>query len=174
MGLTSAQIKHQVQGADPARMDQERAQLIGDALGANHRQGGCHRLNGGGGSGLDGQVETRGQAHGPQQSQLVFHEPLAGLTDGAEYARLEVCPATDVIHQGVLKWIEKHAVDREVATQGVLPTRGKHHGIGMPAIAIGDIAAKGRDFHLQEAFFLARPEHFDDAEAGPDRDGLAK
>ena len=82
--------------------------------------------------------------------------------------------AADEIVQLAFDGIEEHAVDGEIAAQGVFAGRGEHDLIGASAVAIAAIGAKGRHLDAQMFAVLPRAEHLDDAEACADGERLAE
>ncbi len=81
-----SQLEQQRQAAHAPRMDQQLAQLFRDALGADHRDLAGHCSDGRRGRRLDRQVEARGDAHRPQETQLVLAEANGRFANGAEHA----------------------------------------------------------------------------------------
>src|SRR5438270_229687 len=61
-----------------------------------------------------------------------------------------------------------------VGAAGVLLGGGEHDGVGVAAVAVGDVGAEGGDLDFERAGGRARAEHLDDAEAGADGDGAAE
>ena len=133
-----------------------------------HRLHRCQRAR------LDRQPEARGQADAAEHAQLVLAEACRRVADGPQHAGVQVLLAADVVDQLVFQRVEEHAVDGEVAAQGILAGRGKHHGIRVPAVAVGDIGAKRGDLDLEEALRRPGTEHLDDAEAHAHGDGAAE
>ncbi len=72
--------------------------------------------------------------------------------------------AADKIDHALGQRIVKHAVDREIAPLGIFLGRAERHLIGMPPVAVGDVAAEGGHFDLPCA---ARPDNRDHAERRP-------
>ena len=72
--------------------------------------------------------------------------PMARST----FAR-EVLLAADVVDEQVVERVEEHAVDGEVAAQGVLAGGGEDDRVGVPAVAVGDVGAEGGDLDLQQS-----------------------
>ena len=70
--------------------------------------------------------------------------------------------------------IEKQAVDREVATLGILAGRAEGDPGGVPAVGIRRVGAEGRHLDLPRRPLPGGrpgPEHCDHPEGGPDGEG---
>ena len=82
---------------------------------------------------------------------------------------LQVRPAADEIDHFILRRIEKHSVDREVARAGVF-LRAREMHFGRPAaVEINAIGTKGRDLEMESVF-----QDDDHAEMRADRIGARK
>ena len=79
---------------------------------------------------------------------------------------LEVLAPTDEIDHGVVRRIEEHAVDREIAAPRVLFRRREAHFRRVPAVKINAVSPEGRDLELEVIF-----QNDDDAEMCADRIG---
>ena len=74
------------------------------------------------------------------------------------------CPPTKSITRSLDRIVEQ-AVDGEVAARGVFLGRAEGDAVGMPAVAVGGVAAEGG--HFDHAGRL-RPDHRNHAEGGAD------
>ncbi len=120
-------------------------QFVANALAANLIDLWRQFLNRGEGTWLNDVPEARGEAHRAQHAQLVFAEAQLRLADGSHHALSEIFPPPDKIqHPVAAERIHQQAVDGEVAPLHVLlRTLGILHVIGMTAIRIDTVAAKG-------------------------------
>ena len=114
--------------------------------------------------------ETEGgrEPHRPEHPQLVLGEAVGGRSDGADHPLGEVfLPAHEVDHPPFQRIVEQ-AVDGEVAAGGVFLGGTEGDAVGMPAVAIDGVLAKGG--HLDHAG-LRGPRDGDHAEGGADGQG---
>ena len=123
-------------------------------------------LNGGERLLVDREIEPGGKANGAEHPQLVFGDAGQRIANGADDAALQIRLAADVVDHLLGERVEEQAVDREVAALGVVLGVGERHRVGMPAVAVGGVAAERGDVDLPGPF---RSEHGDDAERRPDR-----
>ena len=122
-----AEIEEQLEAAARASLGEDAGELVADALGADLGDLGGVAADGGGGGGVDLEVEARGEADGAQHAQLVLGEAQAGVADGADDAGGEVFAAMDEVERGgggvaggfEGEGVEEHAVDGEVAAEDV-------------------------------------------------------
>jgi hypothetical protein len=105
------------------RIDQKFAKLFGDALGAYNPDSRRHNADGFGGGRFDSQLEAGSDADSSKHAQFIFLESLPWIANRAENARLKIVLAADVVDQSIFQWIEKHAVNREIAEQCILSGR---------------------------------------------------
>ncbi len=106
-------------------------------------------LNGGEGGGFDGVVEARGKANRAQHAQFVFGETPFGIADGADEPSLKIVLAADIIEDFSGIVAHQQAVDGEITAGDVfLRCLGVKHAIGMAAVGIAQVGAKGGDFDL--------------------------
>ena len=168
--LSEAEIEEQAHRFGAARMRQHATQLLGDAFGTDDRDLAGHRADRRLGSRVDGQREAGRHADAAEHTQLVFREAMPRLADGAEDLRVEIGPATNIVEQLIRDWIEEHAIDREVATTGVLFGRGEDDLRRASAVFIADVGAERRHLNRREAPFLTRTDDLNDAKRRPDRD----
>src|SRR5262249_6545033 len=101
-------------------------------------------------------------------------EALGRRADGPQQARREVFLPADVIDDLAGERVEEHAVDGEVAPQGVLALGREDNRVGVSAVAVRDVGAEGGDLNLEYAVVAARTEYLDDTEAHADGDGAAE
>ena len=100
--------------------------------------------------------EAGSKAHAPQHAQFVFCEAVVGVPNGTDQTGTQVLHAAHDVQDGVVGWVQHHAVDGEVATLYVLlRTGGKAHCVRAPSVGVGAITAKGSDFGYD--LLAARP-----------------
>src|SRR6185295_15875603 len=73
------------------------------------------------------------------------------IADGANDARAEVLLAADPIEHPIGDGVVEHAVDRKIAPLHVLFGSAKSDAVGMAAIAVAAVVAKGGHLHLPRA-----------------------
>ena len=126
--------------------------------------------NGDEGVGLDGVGKTSGEADGAEHTELVFGETDRWITDGADEAGVEIGATVDVVEDFAGIVAHEQAVDGEVATGDVfLGGGGVYDGIGVAAVGIANVFAKGSDLDLEA---IAGNEN--DAEMGADADAAGE
>lgn len=109
-------------------------------------------LDCGEGRGFDRVTEPRGEADGPQHTELVFCETQFWIVDGADGSGIEVIAPADVVEKAILQrvvdqWVQQHSVDGEVTALYVLArVAGEADFIRMAAVRVADIGAESRDF----------------------------
>src|SRR5205823_10212002 len=164
--LDQPHVIQEVHAAGTPRVDEELPQFLGNPFGADDGDFRGHFLDGYFRRRVDGQVEAGGEADGAEQAELVLAEALARLADGPQDSRFQVLLAADVVDDFAADRVEEHAVDGEVAPQGVLARRAEDDGVGVAAVAVSRVGAEGGDLDLKWPVAAARPPHLDDAEAG--------
>src|SRR4051812_31271864 len=97
---------------------------------------------------FDREAERRREANGAEHSQFVFTDAQARIADRTYHPAAKILLAVDKIDDLLGDWIEEQAIDREVATFGIVLGGGEVDGVGMTAVAVSSIAAKGGDFDL--------------------------
>ncbi len=132
------------------RIDQQAAQFLGDALGADDRYLAGHFAHGRFSGRVEFELEPRGEPDGAEQPQFVLVEPLARIADRTKHTALDVGPAADEIEQLVAHGVEEHAVDREVATRGIGFGRTELDAVRMPPVRVRAFGAERR--HLDLSF----------------------
>src|SRR5690606_24695984 len=114
--------------------------LLTDAFTADAAQVRGMTPHGGDGGGIESEVESRGEAHGPQQAEIVLAETLLWVADGADDAGLKIAPAADVIDDAILgcdgERILEEAVDGEVTASRVILRIGEGDAGGSPAVGV--------------------------------------
>lgn len=139
-------------------------EFVADAFGADFGNQGSGLLEGGPGSGFDGEAEGGGEADGAEEAEVVFLESGGGLANGADELGFEVGLAVDVVDERTGFGVVEEAVDGEVSTFSVLFGCGKRNGFGATAVTVGAVGAEGGDF--DPAFAGGGDD--DDAEVGAD------
>ncbi len=92
-------------------------------------------------------IETCGETHGSEHAQFVFRETALRIADGADESGFQVFASTDEIQNFVGGGVEHHAIDGEVAALHVLArVFGEANLVGMAAVGVADVGAKGGDF----------------------------
>lgn len=175
----------EVEGAEegPAEVagggGEDAAEFVADAFGGDAAEVGGVSLDGGGGGGVEGEVEAGGEADGAEETEVVFGKAAVGVADGTEDAGGKVGDAADVVDdlggRGVGGWcgggegVFEEAVDGEVATEGVFFGGGEADLVGAAAVGVGAVGAEGGDFDL-----VAAVTDENDAEGGADGLGVAE
>src|SRR5262249_46523031 len=122
--------------------------LVADALAADfleRRRLPPHRLSG---SRLDGELELRGEARGPQHAQWVLIEAPAGIiAHGADQPGGKVPPATIRIDDLAAERVACHRVDREVAAQEIASERIAEGHLRLARGRVILVATIGRYLH---------------------------
>ena len=95
-----AEIEEQLEAAARASLGEDAGEFVADALGADLGDLGGEAADGGGGYGVDLEVEARGEADGAHHAQLVLGEAQCGVADGADDAGGEVFAAMDEVERG--------------------------------------------------------------------------
>jgi len=152
-----AGIMQEIQAAGGVGAGQDFDQLLPDALGGEifGFRGQAHQ--GFPSRGLDLKAQLYGEADGPEQTKPVLAKAGPGIPDGADRFGLQIGPALHKIQHLVLQGIEKHAVDGEVATFGILLRCGESDGGGAATVEVGSVNAEGGDFKNVLALF--EPDH---------------
>ena len=138
--------------------------------------------DGGGGCGVDLEVEAGGESDGAHHAQLVLGEAQGGVADGADDAASEVFAAVDEVERGgcgvarcfIFDGIEEHSVDGEVAAEYIFArVGGVTHCIGTAAVGVGAVGAEGGDLggDLDVVDLIADE---DNAEVRADGEGLGE
>lgn len=162
-------------------------ELVADALAADLGDLGREPADGGGGIGMEGVVEARGETDGAEHAELVLGEAEDGVADGADDAVAEIFAAVDVVEEGglqgfgrdgvlgwELEWIEEHAVDGEVAAEDVLfGVVGECDLRWVAAVEVGAVAAEGGDFG-EDGLVVDGLADEDDTEVSADGEGLGE
>jgi hypothetical protein len=102
----------------------------------------------GGSGGLDFESKPGREADGSQHPKMVFFEPVQGVADGSDYGVRSIRLAAEVIEDLPCRRVEEQRVDSEVAAAGIANwVRFVTHLFGSTSVAIGVVAAKGRNFN---------------------------
>ena len=118
---------------------------------------------------LDFKVEHGGEADRAQKPQPVFRETLRRVANRPHEPGAEVLAAADEINHGVVRRIEEHAVNREIAAARVFFRRREVHFCRVPAVEISAVGPESRDLELQVIF-----QNDYDAEMRANRVGAAE
>ena len=115
-------------------------------------------------------IETRGEAHGTQQTEMIFAKAGLRIADSANDLVVQVVAAANEIQHFIAVGIEEQGVDGEVATQDILARVGfKIDGFGVAAVDISVVTAECGDLHLRAGIV-----HQHDAEMRTHQVGLGK
>src|ERR1700677_4184586 len=137
----------QLEGALCPAFGEHPGQFIPDPFVAHLAHGRSRLLDCRGRRGLQVKGEAGRKAHPPQHAQFVFCEPVGGVPDGTDQAGIQVRHAAHHVQDGVVGWVQHHAVDGEVSTLYILfRAGGEAHRIRAPSVGVGHITAKGSDF----------------------------
>ncbi len=120
---------------------------------------GALALKRGQGCGFDLEIKLGGEAHGPQEAQMVLGKAFGGRTDGAKQFRAQIFFATDPVVQLSGDGVEEQAVDGEIAPAGVGLGIGERDVLGMTSVLVIGLGAIGGDLEFMTGF-----EDNDDAE----------
>src|SRR5579871_849680 len=116
---------------------------------------------------VDGVIESRGEPHGPQHTQMILAKPCLRVANSADHAIPKIILATDKIQNFMAVRIEQQSVDGEIAAQYVLAWIGfEGDSSRMPAIHISVVAAESG--HLDLRVVLPDQNH---TEVGTDEAG---
>src|SRR5580658_7484478 len=111
------------------------------------------------GFGLDDISETRCEAHCAQHTEFVLGEASLRITDGSNDASFEILASADKIQHLVCDRIEQQAVNCEVAAFHIFTwILAEANLIGMTAVAISDVTAKGGN--LNDLVFVLADQAF--------------
>jgi len=147
--LEKAGIVQKLKAAACGAFREELGQFFTDAFGGDDVNFWGQLLNGREGGRFDGIVEASGKTNRPQHTQFVFIETAFGITDGADDPGLQIVLAAHVVEDLAGIVAHQQTVDGEVAAGHVFLGRfGVDHAIGMPAVGVTHIGAKGGDFDL--------------------------
>src|SRR5208283_475181 len=122
-----AEVEEQLEAAARAALGEDSGEFVADTLGADVGDLVGVAADGGGGCGVDLEVEAGGEADGAQHSQLVLDEAQSGVADSANDAGGEVFSSIDKVERGgswvacgvVCDGVEEHSVDGEVAAEDI-------------------------------------------------------
>jgi len=153
----------------PARVRQHHLKLHLNPLGADPRNAGGAAAHGSPGGRFDLESEAGGESDRAEHPQVVFGEAPGGPTDGADEAGVQVVLAADKVDQTASEGVVEHAVDREVASEGVLACGRKANAVRSTAVLIVFIDAEGGDLDPVPA-----DADEDDAELHPNLSGAAE
>ncbi|MBI3970509.1 MAG: tetratricopeptide repeat protein [Chloroflexi bacterium] len=103
--------------------EQDLVELFGDALAADALEVGRSRLDGLARARVDREPKLGDKPHGAQQAERVLAEALGRVSDGTDYAALEVFSAAVRVVQLAGEHVDRHHVDREVSARQVLLER---------------------------------------------------
>ena len=163
-------LVEQLESAAGLALRQHLGQLVADAFAADGRNAWGEGAHCSEGRRLNSEAEARGKANGTEQAKLIFLKPPHRIADGAQNAGVEIGQAADMIDDCVAQrlWIgadllqrptptqwaaqgiEQEAVDGEVAALDVFGgVEGVADLVGMAAIGVRTVGAKGRDLHLR-------------------------
>src|SRR5262249_37697378 len=117
--------------ARPVRIDEQLAQLLSNALGANDGDLGRGSLDRGTRGRLDVELKPRRKPDGAEHAQLVLRDARRRIADGPQDLRFQIVLPADIVDELVFHRVEEHAVDREVTAQSVFAGRGEDNRIGM-------------------------------------------
>ena len=118
---------------------------------------------------LDFEVEHGGEADRAQEPQPIFGETLRRVANRPHEPGAEVLAAADEINHGVVRRIEEHAVNREIAAARVFFRGREVHFCRVPAVEISAVGPESRDLELQVIL-----QNDDDAEMRANRVGAAE
>src|SRR5687768_2488330 len=85
---------------------------------------------------LDGEPKARGEADGPEQSQVILREPFISEADRTQYSIHRVTLTADVVDHLFFDRIEEHPIDREVAPLGVFFRRAEDDTLRSPPVSV--------------------------------------
>ena len=123
-------------------------QFIADALGADDLNLGGHFLHCLKRCGFDLIRQIGGEAHTPQQPQLVLGEPLDRVANGSHQFPRDVSASIDEIDKLARDGIVEQPIDREIAAVRIFFRRTIADTGGPPSVDVGVVAAKRRDLEL--------------------------
>src|SRR6185295_4114370 len=103
-------------------------------------------------SGIKSQSKAIFKTDGAEDAEIVLLNALFWVVDEAQNFIFQICLSTHKVVNFFRDRIIKHAIDREVPSQGVFLGGGKEHGIGAATIGIAGIGAKGGDFKMVSLF----------------------
>ena len=119
---------------------------------------------------FDFEAEPGGKANSAHHAQLVLREPEFGIADGANHSRAQILLAAYEVQYPAVIMSHQQAVDGEVPALYVFLRRIRiNHAVRVPAVAVAQVRAEGRDFHFQTV--LRDQDH---AELRADGDALWK
>ena len=162
-----------------AGLGQELKTTPGSALGENLDDliadtfpgdcGDCRRelSDGGEGLGSDGKSQPGGEPDRAEQAQAILVETGERIANRPDHPLGHVVLAAHIVEHPLRGGVIEHAVDGEVASQGVFPRVGKSDTGRVAAVDIAAVGAKGRHLaHMLSARYQDNPE------LHPNRDGV--
>ena len=118
---------------------------------------------------FDFKLQHGGETDGAQEPKPVFCKTLRRIADRPHESRGKVGPSANEVDHGVVRRVEKHPIDREIAPTRIFFGRRKIHRYGMATVEVSAIRAKGRDLKLPVAF-----QHDNDTKMRPDGVGAGE
>src|SRR5258708_1475068 len=119
---------------------------------------------------LNLETKASGEAHCPQQPQLVLAKTAVWFADCPDNPSRQISLPADIVEYFARLISHPQPVNREIAALPVfLRAACEHHGVRMPPIGVANVSAKGCSLH-----FPAVSIHSNDAELCPDRHAVGK
>ena len=153
------------------RVFEDTSQFVSYAFAADEVDAGCGLDDRTKRIGVDFEFVSGGESHGAKHPQAVFADAIGRVSDRSQGFRLQIGLSAHEIDDEVFQWIVEQAIDRKIASLGVLFGGSKFDPIRSSAVGVGAIGAEGGYFDLA---FLFRDSPLDenDAESFPDRLGV--
>ncbi len=119
---------------------------------------------------LDFETEASGEAHCPQQSQLVLAKTAPWFADCPDNPGRQISLPFNIIEHFAGVVTHQQPVNREIASLYVFFRAAReHYGVWMASVRITDVSAEGCHLHLYSISI-----HSDDAKLCPDRYAIGK
>src|SRR6267142_1734768 len=119
---------------------------------------------------LNFETKASGEAHCPQQPQLVLAKTAIWFADCPDNPSRQISLPADIVEYFARVVSHQQPVNREIAALHVfLRTAREHHGVRMASIRITDVSAEGCHLHLYSISI-----HSDHAKLCPARYAIGK